>query len=230
MISKKEQNRIYYNTQADKGLYADRFKIYKRFLAHSTVEIIGDMRKHFDGDSPLTIIDLGCGDCERYSMIRLARQEIDLYKGIDVSEGMINAAIAKDFHAINRDMTDMPYEPSNHYDVQLCLLGVFNVLLEESERTKALQEMHRTLTWEGRLYMDVFLAQEELKEPWPIDTGDDTEGWAIGYTRDTICDRLENNGFNIAWEKQYDTLFMGNTSQGYKEIFDKHLLLAAELK
>ncbi len=230
MTSKKEQNIIYYNTQADKGLYADRFEIYKRFLALSTADIIGDIRTHFDGDSPLTILDLGCGDCTRYNMINEARQESDFYKGIDISESMAREALNNGHYAEVGDITHMPGEPSGHYDVELCLLGVFNLMLKKEEQNKALQNIHRTLTPEGRLYMDVFLTPEEPDGPWPIDTGDDTEGWAIGYTRDSICDKLENQGFNIVMEKQYDTNFKGITSQGYTEIQDRHLLLAAGLK
>jgi ubiquinone/menaquinone biosynthesis C-methylase UbiE len=86
------------------------------------------------------VLDVGCGTGTLLNALPKDRYE---RHGIDLSEGMVSEALAKDstLHAITGSATDIPY-PDNTFDVVICA-AVLHHIVEPDLIVKTIKEMVR---------------------------------------------------------------------------------------
>ncbi|MEX1211605.1 MAG: methyltransferase domain-containing protein [Balneolaceae bacterium] len=135
------------------------------------------------GSETKRILEVACGT----GSLALSLDELGTYDvtATDLSEAMIRIARKKAALALSpvqfdvADMTDMMSLKHLHeYDAVLCLFDSLNYLLEPSEVSIALQQMHRTLRPGGLLIFDISTeansrdAEARLNHFEPVQSGE----------------------------------------------------------
>lgn len=106
-----------------------------------------------DGDR---VLDVACGTGVVASRVNLVSRKLCYVTGIDINEGMLNAARSNplvEWHQGNA--TELPFEADN-FDVVLCQQG----LQYFPDRAQAMREMTRVLAPGGRIALNVWGALE----------------------------------------------------------------------
>lgn len=169
------------------GIYESMYRHEETFWWHRGMRKISDMLlKRFLLSQTNAILDIGCGvggmfpTLSRYGKVT----------GIDISSDALRYASARGATVVRGEVEKIPFH-DGHFDVVNCHDVLYHRDVHFDER--ALQECARVLKGDGFLF---------IREPafnWLRGRHDELVWTERRYTRKTLEERLERNGFTVLW-------------------------------
>ncbi len=163
---------------------------------------------------PLSVLDAACGTGSRWTRMKEALPDIQLY-GFDASPQMVAIAKSREgsgFSVVKVcDLTGISY-PDESFDLVTCLFFPFSCLTSAADRRKAAQELGRMLRPNGLLFVDAInrwhLGEGEgFRRSWP------TAIWE--YLQSVVDPNLD------AGDKVYSTQMDGSPLEGFMHGYSK---------
>jgi len=166
---------------------------------------ITDFVKSTPPDS--TIYDIGCGSG------RNMNYEGYKFIGVDSSSAFVDMCLANNQTAIKASMTELPFDDEST-DAVMCI-AAFHHLSNEERRMKALCEMSRVLTKDGRILISVWSKHQPKKTrrkfetygdvlvPWTAHNGNKIDRYYYIFELKEITDLFKKAGLKIvshSWE------------------------------
>jgi ubiquinone/menaquinone biosynthesis C-methylase UbiE len=126
-------------------------------------------------NSGTQLLDIGCGNGKNI----ISRPDLN-FKGIDISDKLINICQNKGLDVIEANMTSIPFE-DNYFD------GFINVasyhhLSNDKDRTKALNEMYRILKKNGTGLIVVWAMEQPNDSTFHFTKSDELVKWTYNKT------------------------------------------------
>ena len=116
------------------------------------------------------ILDNGCGNGKNM----LYRSDLN-FKGIDLSERLVEISKSKGLDVINGTMTALPYE-SNYFD-GIITVASYHHLSTDDERSQAICEMYRVLKTGGRALIVVWAMEQPEDSTFKFTKSDELVRW-----------------------------------------------------
>ena len=116
------------------------------------------------------LLDNGCGNGKNM----LYRTDLK-FKGIDLSEKLVEISKSKGLDVIEGSMTSLPYS-SNSFD-GIITIASYHHLSTDEERAKAINEMHRVLRHGGRALIVVWAMEQPDDSTFHFTKSDELVTW-----------------------------------------------------
>lgn len=129
---------------------------------------VSDFLNTFPSDSK--ILDNGCGNGKNM----LYRTDLN-FKGIDLSEKLVEISKSKGLDVINGSMTSLPYE-YNSFD-GIITVASYHHLSTDKERSQAIGEMYRVLSPGGRALIVVWAMEQPDDSTFKFTKSDELVSW-----------------------------------------------------